>query len=526
MTFHKSISIYASHDASIAINPAPGIYRIFEFERLLKERYCKINDHPKFEEACQFIFNEIKKEYHLNDFDICYFGRINSGNSINEKNILTKVFGIKKFIDCGHHIAHAASALYQSPFDESIIFSIDGGGWDETNEVTMFNIYLANKKENTITKIAQSHLDVGNAYSLISMPIKEIRNGNYLSYAGKIMGLAAYGKVRQEWVSAIRAFYLKQQFLGIEFKQLTELGNNIGLDLSTYDTISGQDSYDLAATSQYIFEEIVLSIINPYINKYKLPVCLTGGCALNVLFNDRLKKTISYPIFVPPNPNDCGISLGQLLFNEPPNCVVDVTYNGFDILDKENLSQYVIDYNAQKVTINEIAKLLINGKIIGVIRGKSECGPRALGNRSIICDPSFPDMKDILNHKVKFREWFRPFAPIVREEEVDKYFEFNGDAKFMSYSPKTKIEWLEKLKSIVHEDTTSRVQTVTQNQNKYIYDLITEVDKLKGIGIILNTSFNIKGKPILTTIEDALEVLNTTELDYILVEDFLFKKQQ
>ncbi len=525
MSQFKSMSIYASHDASITINPSEGVYRIYEFERLLKERYCKINDHPRFEEACQFILEDIKKEYGIEGFDKCYFGKIGSSTSIQEKKILYKVFGINDFIDTGHHLSHAATALYQSNFDDCLIFSIDGGGWDENNEVSMFNIYLANRKNKTIEKIGQSGLDVGNAYSLISMPIKEIRKGNYLSYAGKIMGLAAYGKIRQEWIEPMRTFYLTQHFIGLEFSQLSRLGSIIKLDLSNYDTISGQDAYDLAATSQYIFEEVVFDVIRPYIEKYKLPICLTGGCALNVLFNDRLKKEMSFPVFVPPNPNDCGISLGQLLLNEPPEEVVDITYSGFDILDREKLIENIVQYNAKEVSISDVAKLIVEGKIIGVIRGKSECGPRALGNRSIICDPSFPEMKDILNHKVKFREWFRPFAPIVKEEEVNKYFDFEGEARFMSYSPKTKTEWLEKLKSIVHEDTTSRVQTVTREQNEFIYDLISEVDKIKNVGVILNTSFNIKGKPILTSIEDALEVLNTTELDYVLVENWLFEKK-
>ena len=133
-------------------------------------------------------------------------------------------------------------------------------------------------------------------------------------------------------------------------------------------------------------------------------------------------------------------------------------------------------------------------------------------------------MKDILNAKVKFREWFRPFAPVVRLEEVDKYFEFSGESEFMSFAPKVKEDYREKLASITHIDNTARVQTITKDQNKYLYELISEIDKLKGIGVILNTSFNIKGKPILTKIEEAIHVLETTELDYLLIEGFLFKK--
>ena len=133
-------------------------------------------------------------------------------------------------------------------------------------------------------------------------------------------------------------------------------------------------------------------------------------------------------------------------------------------------------------------------------------------------------MKDILNEKVKNREWYRPFAPVCRLEDVSKYFEFEGESRGLSFCPKVREEWRDKLVSITHVDGTARVQTVTKSQNPWLYDLLTELDNITGVGVILNTSFNVNGKPILSTYVDAIKVFNETQMDRLLLEDFYFKK--
>lgn len=516
----KAISIYASHDSSICVVDNNGNYRVYELERFLNERYCRINIKDDFEEILQDIKKVIINDTGIDTFDICYFGQFLKGKVDEQKKIFAKVFNVKEFIEVNHHYSHASTALYQSEFDKSLIVSFDGGGW-EAGVVDFFNVYIGDKTTGEISKIKRVNIDLGTAYSLLAIPVSEVRKGNFLSYAGKIMGIAGYGNVISEWVAPIKHFYVNQ--VGDRTRQLTALGNKIGLNLGE-NQLSGQKSYDLAATSQYVFETIVMDIILPLIEQHQLPVCLTGGCALNVLFNEKLRNTIKYPVFVPPNPNDCGLSFGHLVLHEPPKKQVKITYSGFSLLDQEELPSYIKKYGATKVTTEDVAKLIVDGKIIGLVQGNSEVGPRALGNRSIICDPSFKDMKDILNAKVKFREWFRPFAPVVRAEEVEKYFDFSGESEYMSFAPKVNEEYREQLSSITHIDGTARAQTITKQQNEYLYDIISQVDKLKGIGVILNTSFNILGRPILTRIEEAIHVLENTELDYVLVEGYLFKK--
>jgi len=215
-----------------------------------------------------------------------------------------------------------------------------------------------------------------------------------------------------------------------------------------------------------------------------------------------------------------------LFLTSPPKKQVNIAYNGLPLLDADKESEYLKDRKTSPLDLDYVCKLLKEGKIIGVCRGDSEVGPRALGNRSIVCDPSFKDMKDILNAKVKFREWFRPFAPFCLKDEAHKYFESADfeNLEFMSYAPMVREEFQESLPSITHIDGTSRLQTVTEDSHQFFHDLLKTFSKYSDINVLLNTSFNIRGNPILSTIEDALHVLDNTELDCVIINDTLVEK--
>jgi len=284
-------------------------------------------------------------------------------------------------------------------------------------------------------------------------------------------------------------------------------------------------AWDVAKTSQVAFENIFIENTKNFVNQFpKLPLIVVGGCALNIILNTRLIKEYNREIFVPPNPNDCGIASGLMLNYLKPNKSVDLTYSGIHPLDEDLLMSYVEDSWMKPLETEVLLDDLISGKIIGVVRGGSEHGPRALGNRSILCYPIFPDMKDILNQKVKNREWYRPFAPVVRLEDVSKYFNFSGESRWMSFCPEVKEEWKDKLSAITHIDGTARVQTVTRQQNEWLYDLLTELDKKTGIGVLLNTSFNVNGKPILSKYSDAINVFQSTRMDCLILENFYRRK--
>ncbi len=511
------IAIYAHHDANITVY-SDGKIRIFELERLMKQRYFTLSTCEDFKPLYRTISRLIAVEFGTLAFDMC----ISQGLPKSHIDYLNEIWDINVFREGGHHLEHAAGAYHLSGFKEAIVISYDDGGWDYGN-LSYFNIYhILDGNIKLIKSIVNPR--IGSGYNLLAIPLSEVTKenkenwGSYiLSFAGKKMGLAAYGEVREEWISAVTNFYMHCG--GHHPKALKSL--KIGLDLGV-NTLSGQDSYDLAATSQYVFEDLILKHLGRGLHDYDLPVVLTGGCALNVLFNERLRRIINNPVYVPPNPNDCGLSFGMIAREVNFPIKQNITYSGFPLLDKDKLDEYVKKYNGKEYTLKELSNLLNAGMIIGVARGNSEVGPRALGNRSILCDPLYPDMKDKLNEKVKFREWYRPYAPVIQYEKKEKYFEFTGESPYMSFCAKVKPK--AGLPAITHVDGTARIQTVKEEENFFLYNLLGEMNRNYDKDVLLNTSFNIKGKPILTRIDDAIHILYNTGMDYLVIENYLFEK--
>lgn len=518
-----NVSLYSSHDASICFDGGVRDYRVIEFERILKQRYASINN-AGFRDHILLAKELIDKEYGFPEFDSCYYGELKK----DQLDILKDIFGFIHFEELKHHFGHAAGALYQSPFEKALIISSDSGGSELDDGIQTFGIFYGDKEQpmnQVIKHLSYVPLDVCGGYTLMAVPISEIKKedvfSKYLSYAGKIMGLAAYGKIRDEWIEPMKEFYYGL----IDMDHLSILGNKIGFDFSSINTVSGQNSYDIAATSQHVFEEITLSTIRPFIGKYRLPIILTGGGALNVLLNQRIKDEFTYPVFVPVNPNDCGLSFGFLMLRNPAEDrkPVSITYSGVGITDVDKLQHYIDEYKPVKTDAKGVARYIARGNIVGILNGNSECGPRALGNRSILCMTYLTGIKERLN-ELKQREFFRPFAPVVRKEDAEKYFIFSGESQYMSFCPDVNPEYIELFKGIVHKDYTSRLQTVTKEQNDFLYTLVDAIDTLTQYGILLNTSFNIKGKPMLTTVQDAIESWKSTSLDGVYINGYLFVK--
>jgi carbamoyltransferase len=292
-------------------------------------------------------------------------------------------------------------------------------------------------------------------------------------------------------------------------------------------SIKSINEFDFAASIQQAAE----NIIHNFFFKRGMPenLCLTGGCGLNILINQQIRE-MNKNVYIPPNPSDCGLSVGQAVYAvwEETKSIIklpSITYSGLSIQDIESLDQLAIERSAKEVDMLELAKDLKGGKIIGVCRDGSEVGPRSLGNRSILCDPVYPDMKDILNAKIKRREWYRPFAGICRLEDAHKFFDIdkNQSSEYMVFCPKVKEEYREALASITHVDGTCRIQTVTEDQNKFIFDLLSQ-ESFGRVPVLLNTSFNINGKPILSNCKTALSILDSTPIDSVVIQDYHFKK--
>jgi len=522
-----NISFYGSHNSAVAVEENGKLLCVIEVERFLNVKnagyaqYLVSHTRP-------FLLKEIvkwvEKTYGIYEYENCYF--LNTDTIEGPKKVhYEQLIPAKNYEQLLHHGSHAACGFYQTDYSEALIVSYDGGGNDG-----FFNIYHASDR-NTINEVARLGIDMGFPYMSFGDYLSDVKlepalNIGNLVYSGKIMGLCSYGNLREEWLQPMKDYYLAKPDGNNYIELLKILSEKTGLIFDRSNRLEGQTAWDLAKTSQIAFEEITINLIQPYLNQYpNLPLIMVGGCALNILLNTRLKEELDRPVFVPPNPNDCGIASGLLLAKMKPQSAVDLTYAGIPILDDDNLMSILEHHwNSIPLDVDYLVEYIRSGKIVGVVRGTSEHGPRALGNRSIICDPTKPDMKDILNQKVKHREWYRPFAPVVRLEDVSKYFEFEGESRWMGFCPKVREEWRETLVSITHVDGTARVQTVTKEQNPWLYDLLTKFEEKSGVGVLLNTSFNVDGKPILSTYRDALEVFHKTELDALVLEEYMIRK--
>ena len=514
------VSIFAGHDSNISFwNAETNKYYTIEIERLVKKRYFRLhedNSHLEQKDILEQCRDIAIKEWGIeNDYEVVLIS--SDGYVQTDPTAIFNTESVKTV--ASHHQTHAASAFYMSPFERALIVSYDGGGDDGH-----FNIYYAH--EDGIKHLEKIPSDFGGGYLLCGSLIREVaeKSRHQLALSGKLMGLCGYGKPIKEYVPAFKEFFFDR-----DYKKLAE---TTGLPLKNLDNpwenplenwvFEGQEGYDIAATAQEAFEYAFFSVLDKY--DQDAPLIMTGGCALNVLVNEKVKCLYNRPLYVPPNPHDGSLSLGHMLLYRKPTEKVDITYAGLPLLGKSaGLNFWATKYKATKVNKKEIAQLIKDGKILGLVYGDSEVGPRALGNRSIVCDPNIADMKDILNSKVKFREWYRPFAPFCKKEEAHKWFETRNfdNLEYMSYAPMVKVNTLP---SITHVDGSARLQTVTEESHPHFYELLTEFGKISETNVLLNTSFNIRGYPILSTIEDALYALNKTDMDYVVIEDYLFGK--
>ena len=564
-----NISFHGSHNTGIAIEVDGKINLILELERYVNLKNAGIaqyNPVPGFLLVMDDVARWILKTTGIDMFDTCYascpnvvIGTPTDGYRVVD---LSAKLPATEYVWPHHHLSHAGGCFYQSSFKEALIFSFDGGGDDGK-----FNVYHCVRGEvPTLLEIIfnprqigpgvanhqYAYYDLGFAYMILAHYLEDIRfegltEGN-LVYPGKLMGLASYGTVREEWLPHF-VHFMKGNADGasvngetVYITLMRELGENIGVEFDPMNRLSGQLAWDLAATHQRAFEECFLEVAKPYFDQYPdLPICITGGCGLNIILNTRLVEEFKKDVFVGPNPSDCGLIVGMLANVLLPEEPIDVTYAGLPLLDIDTLMEYVAHYTLRharrlvhgkhlldgytEITYDTLTQDLIDGKIVGVAMGQSEHGPRALGNRSILCNPAFASMKDTLNEKVKNREWYRPFAPVVRLEDVSKYFEWEGESRWMSFCPKVRPEWRDVLSAITHVDGTARVQTITREQHAWLYDLLTAMDAKTGVGVLLNTSFNVNGKPILSTLKDAFHIYENTELDGVVIENYYFRKE-
>jgi carbamoyltransferase len=428
----------------------------------------------------EFVIDLLKE--HFADIDFLKFDPKNLWDYYQTENYY--------YID--HHQSHAAYAFLSSGYKESDILAIDGRGWQ-------FNCIFVDKDGN-ITNLSDK-LSIGGLWNRLAQDL----GFGYLG-AGKVMGLAGYGRYNHE-VHKIVEHYLENP--------------NHRLSESAQKVIKKVSKEDVAHTLQYITTELVKKVVYPL--KTCDNLCVAGGVAYNGYMNEEFTKHYKN-VHVPPAAGDEGQSLGAYMHADyvlNKNIHIPSVYSGnyivlnlgsFQDLEYEMLS--FEDLNA------EVAKAISEGKTVGWFQGRSESGNRALGNRSILADPRNPDIKDIINSKVKLREDFRPFAPSVLEEHYKEYFDTNQPSPYMS---RIMPVISDKIPGVTHVDGTARIQTVTKEFNERYYNLINEFYKLTGIPMLLNTSFNCQ-EPIVETPEDAVATFKKCGLDILVVENIIVRK--
>jgi carbamoyltransferase len=436
------------------------------------------------------------------------------------------------FKDYDHHLTHAAMACYSSPFTEAACAVIDSYG---ENGAMAFYRY-ANRK---LTLLHEAKGLSKASLGLFYMKLTELCGFDWLKgEEWKVMGLASYGKINQPFYDLLTSIITVKGFDCIHpgkdlFARLAQLDTFKPAPGSSLDEIAS-----VAYTGQLFFADVLSRLLDHLQQNTQCnQLTLAGGCALNSAFNGQItQRTAFKQVHISSAPADDGCALGAawLAFHADhpqPSAPVKLQspYTG-SVIDTAAIERFIRfngSLNIQHLPDSieaETAGLLVQGKLVGWVQGRAEFGPRALGNRSILADPRSAKMQDIINENVKFREMFRPFAPSVLAEYAEDYFEDLQNSPYMDKTLRIKSEQQANIAAVCHVDGTGRLQTVNKLWSPRFYVLIEHFFRLTGVPILLNTSFNIMGKPLVHSFEDALTVFMTTGLDALVVNNYLIIK--
>lgn len=490
------------------------------------------------------------------------------------KDLISRRLGVEpdRVAFCRHHDSHAASAFYSSPFERATIVTLDGVGEYET-------AVIAVGEGTSITRIASVQLphSIGLFYSAFTAFLGfQVNEGEY-----KVMGMAAYGKPRHS-DSLTALFKLNEDgtfeidqslfaFDGMSDRPYTAAMSErfgpprvphapFGLDPRDLEPqhrgeseiiVEASKRYaDIAASVQAVTEEVILHVVRRAVERTGCRnVVLAGGVALNSLANGRLVREEGYDVFVQPAAGDAGCALGAAQhhwhqsLNGPRTAPLVSCALGRDFSREECRAaversgfKVELDTDDRALYLDAVARLLSEGKVVGWFDGRSEWGPRALGQRSILADPRRQDMQRIVNEKVKFREAFRPFAPAVPQDAIDKYFEIYKSTKarrpgpgspesFMLAVHPVRPECRSALPAITHADGTARVQSVSPDTQPVFHMLLQAFGRVTGVPILVNTSFNLNGEPIVDTPDDAIRTFSLSGIDCLAIEGIIVSKE-
>lgn len=444
-------------------------------------------------------------------------------------------------IFCEHHESHAAGAFYTSLFNEAAIVTIDGVGEKAT-------IIIAKGEEDKIEIIKEQHYP--NSFGLLYSAFTQYCGFKVNSGEYKLMGLSPYGKpIYKDLILSKLITISNDAVLSINMKYFAfENGKStindhfcklFGMPVRKENEPFTPFYFDIANSIQSISDDYFISLAK-YAKKIvgTENLCLSGGVALNCKSNGfLLKENIFKNIWIQPSPGDGGASIGAAFVGwyqyhkNPRRLIPDNLKNQVYLGSSynENQIQEILDKNqiiyqkfSNQELVEKVSLELSSKKIIGWFQGKMEFGPRALGNRSILASPLFGDMKEFLNSKIKLRESFRPFAPVIIEDKASQWFDTNIHSKYMLFTFESDKKNV--IPSCIHEDNTARLQTISKEDNPLFYELIAEFEKITQVPILINTSFNVRGEPIVENPFDALYCFFSTEIDVLVLGNFIVEK--
>lgn len=504
-----------------------------------------INSNPfnSFGRKILFIFKN------LSSFHLALQSFKNTKKKIDINKYFADLFNNKDnkikidYID--HHEAHIASSFYYSKFDETVNLSLDGFG-----DFASCAWGYANKENN---KLIDKRIYFPHSLGIFYQAVTQFLGFKNYGDEYKVMGLSSYGEPKyvkeisnliyttkdgfelnlDYFVHHKERILLSDKSDQIQYKNLysPKIIDLLGKERISDEKITKKDM-DIAKSAQVVFENILFNLLKKIYDRYKIEnLTLSGGCAMNSVANGKiLKQTPFKNLYISPNPGDAGGSVGSALVSitktkEKINYINNYAYLGKEFSNQDiekivNNKKLSKDFKIRKYKnenlIDLITDKLIETKVIGWFQGKMEWGPRALGNRSIIADARNPNIKEIINSKIKRRESFRPFAPSILKEFVNEWFEEDVEVPYMSQVFSIKNEKRNQLPGITHVDGTGRLQTVSKSENSLYYHLIKNFYKKTRIPIILNTSFN-ENEPIVLTPEHALDCFLRTNMDLLVM---------
>jgi carbamoyltransferase len=471
------------------------------------------------------------------------------------KDLIKKELGYDgEIIFTEHHQSHAASAFFASSFEDAAILTVDGvGEWATTS----YGHGSGNKI--TLTHEIKFPHSLGLLYSAFTQYLGfKVNSGEY-----KVMGLAPYGKpvyydliienmidLKDDGSFKLNmdyfAYTYDQQMINEKFMEL------FGHPSRESESKIGPHHFDIAMSIQRVTEEVMLRMVNHLYDDTGLKnLCLAGGVALNSVANGRIiRETPFEEVFIQPAAGDAGGSVGVATFiwfnilgnkrdvshrSNPngmglkkdlmQNSYLGPEYSNEEIKKFLDEKEIVYEEFGCKEILKRTAEVIAGKRVVGWLQGRMEWGPRALGNRSILADPRGKDMQDIVNLKIKFRESFRPFAPTVLVDKASEYFELDCQSPYMLLVTQVR-EDKRVVPAVTHVDGSARVQTISKEDNPLYYDLIKEFYKLTGVPVVINTSFNVRGEPIVCTPEDAYACFMRTEMDNLVMGDFMMRKEE